>query len=206
MGNEEIDSVTFENNAAHPINREGMAKYVAGEVCKTMNTHWGRSNMDFHYLSPAQLIEFLCESRGTGANLLLNIGPTAQGGIPAYEKATLELVGRWIEIFGEAIYNGKPVPGLKYQGRDFLLQDGTDYYYFAFGLPMGGDTHVVLSSGAEPRSVGQFDKKILSAKWMDDQSDAIILHDAEKKLFTVQCNPYPYGQDLVVRVLKIETC
>jgi alpha-L-fucosidase len=48
MGNEEIDSVTFENNAAQPIDREGMKKYVAGEVCKTMNIHWARSEKDFH--------------------------------------------------------------------------------------------------------------------------------------------------------------
>ena len=93
-GHEEIDSVTFENNPSRPVCREGMKKYVAAEVCKTMNSHWGRSLRDFNYLSPKQLIEWICQSRGTGANLLLNVGASAQGGVPAYEKAVLELTGR----------------------------------------------------------------------------------------------------------------
>lgn len=206
-GHEEIDSVTFENNPAHPVDREGMKKYVAGEVCKTMNTHWGRSNQDFHYLSPAQLIEWLCQSRGTGANLLMNIGPTAQGGVPAYEKAVLGIVGKWVKIFGEAIYNGKPVANLKYQGKDFLLKNGKTCYYVAFGIPMGGDHNVVQGAlGAGPRSIGGFKEKVISAKWMDDNSDVPFVQDVERGLLTVQCDPYRYGTDLVVRILKMELC
>ena len=125
---EEIDSVTFENNTARPVNREGMKKYIAGEVCKTMNSHWGRSNRDFNMLSPARVIERLCQSRGSGANFLMNIGPEAQGKIPNYEKALFELVGQWMDIFGEAIYNGKPVYNIKCHGNDFMLQDGKTYY------------------------------------------------------------------------------
>ena len=206
-GNEEIDSVTFENNPSRPVCREGMKKYVAAEVCKTMNSHWGRSRLDFNYLSPKQLIEWICRSRGTGANLLMNIGPSAQGGVPAYEKAVLDLAGKWMSIFGEAIYNGKPVPGMKCQGRDFLLQDGPVYYYVAFDSPMGGDLNVVAGTlGFGPRCVGGFDRKIVSAKWMNDGEDVTFIQDAEKKLLTIQCDPYPYGTDLVVRILRLETC
>ena len=28
----------------------------------------------------------------------------------------------------------------------------------------------------------------------------------KRKLLTVQCDPYPYGTDLVVRILRMETC
>ena len=207
FGCEEIDSVTFENNPARPICREGMKKYVAGEVCKTMNSHWGRSGQDFNYLSPKQIIEWICQSRGTGANFLLNIGPGSRGGVPAYEKAVLELTGKWMELFGEAVYNGKPVSGMKYQGRDFLLQSGNIYYYTAFDLPMGGDANVVVGTlGSGPRCISGFDRKILSAKWLDNGEDALFMQDTEKKLLTVQCDPYPYGTDLVVRILKLETC
>ena len=206
-GNEEIDSVTFENNPARPVSREGMKKYVAAEVCKTMNSHWGRSQLDFNYLAPKQLIEWICRSRGTGANLLLNIGPTAQGGVPPYEKAALELTGKWMSIFGEAIYNGKPLPGVKFQGRDFMLHDGPVCYYIAFDIPMGGDSHVVAGTlGSGPRCVSGFGHKVVSAKWMENGEDAVFIQDVEKKLLTIQCDPYPYGTDLVVRILRMETC
>ena len=42
-------------------------------------------------------------------------------------------------------------------------------------------------------------------KWMDDGEDGIYMQDTAKKLLTVQCDPFPYGTDLVVNVLKIET-
>ena len=202
---EEIDSVTFENNTAKPVNREGMKKYIAGEVCKTMNSHWGRSNRDFNMLSPARVIERLCQSRGSGANFLMNIGPEAQGKIPNYEKALFELVGQWMDIFGEAIYNGKPVYNIKCQGNDFMLQNGNTYYYVAMNLSMGGDANVVANVVRGPRSVDGFDKKIVSAKWMDDGEEGEFIQDADKKLLTIKCDPFPYGTDLVVNILKIET-
>lgn len=202
---EEIDSVTFENNTARPVNREGMKKYIAGEVCKTMNSHWGRSNRDFNMLSPARVIERLCQSRGSGANFLMNIGPEAQGKIPNYEKALFELVGQWMDIFGEAIYNGKPVYNIKCQGNDFMLQDGKTYYYVAMNLSMGGDVNVVASVVRGPRSVDGFDKEIISAKWMDDGEEGEFIQDVDKKLLTVKCDPFPYGTDLVVNILKLET-
>ena len=202
---EEIDSVTFENNTARPVNREGMKKYIAGEVCKTMNSHWGRSNRDFNMLSPARVIERLCQSRGSGANFLMNIGPEAQGKIPIYEKALFELVGQWMDIFGEAIYNGKPVYNIKCQGNDFMLQDGKTYYYVAMNLSMGGDVNVVASVVRGPRSVDGFDKEIISAKWMDDGEEGEFIQDVDKKLLTIKCEPFPYGTDLVVNILKLET-
>ena len=202
---EEIDSVTFENNTAKPVNRKGMKKYVAGEVCKTMNSHWGHSEYDFHMISPAEVIVRLCQSRGSGANFLMNFGPTAQGGIPAYEKAVFEIVGKWMAVFGEAIYNGKVVQDVKCQGNDFILQNGNTYYYFALNLTMGGDANVVSGTASGPRVIEGFDKKIVSANWMDDGDKGNFMQDTEQKLLTIKCDPFPYGRDMVVNVLKIET-
>jgi len=41
IGHPEIDSVTFEQGRPSPMDREGMEKYVATEMCQTMNRHWG---------------------------------------------------------------------------------------------------------------------------------------------------------------------
>jgi alpha-L-fucosidase len=63
----------------------------------------------------------LCDCRKVGANLLLNIGPTAQGGIEPIQEEYLKLMGRWNSVYGEAIYEGKPY-SVSENGRDFLCR------------------------------------------------------------------------------------
>lgn len=38
---EYIDSLTYERGTPTPIDRRGMTKYVAGEMCETLNDNWG---------------------------------------------------------------------------------------------------------------------------------------------------------------------
>ena len=90
------------------MKRDGMAKYIAAEMCQAMNMHWGIGVNDFCYLSPKEIIENLCACRKVGANFLLNVGPSAEGQIPDYEAAALRRVGQWVKIHAGAIYNGKP--------------------------------------------------------------------------------------------------
>ena len=51
LGNPEIDSVTFEQGRPTPMKRDGMPKYIAAEMCHTLNDHWGIGNSDFNYKS-----------------------------------------------------------------------------------------------------------------------------------------------------------
>ncbi len=105
----------------------GAPKYVAAEMCHTLNFHWGTATRDFNYLSPAHVIEELCFARRAGANLLMNLGPEAHGKLPAYESAVLEKVGDWIEMMGGAdsvIYEGRPC-AVSGEGEDFALAMGT---------------------------------------------------------------------------------
>ena len=206
VGHLEVDAVTFENQSARPLNREGMRKYAAAEVCRTMNSHWGTGGNDFNFKSPREIIELLCSSRGCGANLLLNIGPEAQGKIPAYEQAVLELAGRWLKIFGESVYDPRPVSGLKYQGRDFLLRNGRDCYYFAFDLGISGDANVTVDvAGIGTRAVDGFHEKVISAYWLDNAQKVNFIQDCRNGMLALQCNGFPYGVHTVVRVMKLET-
>ncbi len=50
------------------------------------------------------LLDMLVESAGKGGNLLLNVGPTAQGELPAPFVERAEAIGRWLAVNGEAIY------------------------------------------------------------------------------------------------------
>jgi alpha-L-fucosidase len=43
-----------------------------------------------------------------GGNLLLNVGPTADGRIPVIMQERLVDIGRWLEVNGEGIFGTKP--------------------------------------------------------------------------------------------------
>lgn len=203
-GHPEIDSVTYENNAAKPMNREGMEKYLAAEVCKTMNSHWGIGKDDISFLSPLQVVERLCHSRGCGANFLLNFGPTPQGGIPEYEKAVLHLVSKWMKWFGEAIYEPKPEPEIRCQGRDFVLRKGKELFYFAFDLGIGGHVNVTADlQGPGLRNIDNLKEKITSACWMDNGEQLAFTQSAEEGIAAIRCTGFPYGTHTGVRVMRI---
>lgn len=70
----------------------------------TLNDTWGFKKGDSNWKSPEYLIDLLVNCAGKGVNYLLNVGPTAQGVIPAPSATRLRKVGAWLKINGEAIY------------------------------------------------------------------------------------------------------
>ncbi|MBX3001510.1 MAG: alpha-L-fucosidase [Caldilineaceae bacterium] len=50
------------------------------------------------------LLDMLVESAGKGGNLLLNVGPDAEGRLPAEFEDRMAQIGAWMRIHGEAIY------------------------------------------------------------------------------------------------------
>lgn len=204
VGNPEIDSVTFEQGRVEPMNREGMSKYLAAEMCLTVNDHWGIGSDDINYKSPRELVESLCECRKVGANLLLNIGPEAQGAIDPYQEQLFGLIGRWMSFYGEAIYNGRPYESAS-SGRSFILKsaDGRNLYIFAYDLGISGDTNVTTGG----RYIGScaFDgvsDKISSIEWMDNGQKLDFTQ--KDGMLAINFGGFEYGKSLAVRVAKAE--
>jgi alpha-L-fucosidase len=50
------------------------------------------------------LLDMLVECASKGGNLLMNVGPTAQGEFPPQFVERMEAIGRWLETHGEAVY------------------------------------------------------------------------------------------------------
>ncbi len=204
-GHPEIDSVTFEQGLPTMIDRSHMEKYVSGEMCYTINDHWGYGKHDFNYKTPAELIETLCKCRKVGANFLLNIGPDGEGGIPGIMLETFKLVGEWLKIFGESIYETRP-DGIAGQGENFGLvgPDGSKYL-FCFQLPIIGDSNVTVGGGRIlPQTfTGMFDK-VHSIHWMDNEEELTFIQDEKAGVLTVNATGHKYGDNYVVRVAKVD--
>jgi alpha-L-fucosidase len=60
------------------------------------------------YKTPEQLIGLLVNTVSEGGNLLLDIGPTADGRIPVIMQERLLQIGDWLKVNGEAIYGTHP--------------------------------------------------------------------------------------------------
>jgi alpha-L-fucosidase len=62
------------------------------------------------YNSSEELIHELIDIVSRGGNLLLNVGPTADGRIPVIMQERLIDIGNWLEVNGEAIYGTRKSP------------------------------------------------------------------------------------------------
>lgn len=202
LGHIELDSVTFERGKPEPINMEGVPKYVASEMCEVLCDHWGYAKDDLNYKSPAQLICELADCRRYRSNMLMNLGPMGDGSVREIDRAVLNMIGRWVDFFDEAIR--KPAPTdiiIEGKEKDFILKEGNNYYLFCYDLPMLGDPNVVRSGGIQYDSKFQLSDKIQTVTWLDNGEEVQFEQIGETVI--VHPVPYKYGRNLVVRVAKI---
>ncbi len=205
IGHPEIDSVTFEQGRPAPLDRSKMKKYVSAEMCYTLNDHWGIGYNDFNYKSTKEFIECLCDCRKVGANFLLNIGPAAQGGIVPIQAEYLKIIGSWMDIFGEAIYKGRPYI-YEQDSKHFILKgDDNLLYIFVYNLGQRGSEHVVTNGNKEiSHTFKGISEKIKEIRWMDEADYELEFEQKDGSL-NVKFPGVPYGCSYCVRVARAIT-
>jgi alpha-L-fucosidase len=114
---------------------------VDWESCMTMNDTWGYKKNDHNWKSSQTLIRNLIDIASKGGNYLLNVGPTAEGVIPAASVERLGDIGRWMKINGESIWGtqASPFKSLPW-GRctQKAADDATTLYLHVFQWPADG--------------------------------------------------------------------
>ncbi|UYB53480.1 alpha-L-fucosidase [Xanthomonas sp. AM6] len=71
------------------------------------NASWGYVENDT-YKTPTFIVHMLVDVVSKNGNLMLNIGPRADGSIPDTERDILLSIGKWLKTNGEAIYDSQP--------------------------------------------------------------------------------------------------
>lgn len=103
------------------------------ELCYTMNDSWGYQPFDKKYKSPNMIIRTLVDCISMGGNLLLDIGPKADGTIPAEQLNILKQLGRWTHKHATAIYGTRAgIPFANYNGKSALSKDGKSLYLYVY--------------------------------------------------------------------------
>ncbi len=73
------------------------------EMCETMNWSWGYRIDDMHYKSVKELVHLLVRAAAKNSNLLINIGPMANGELPPLSLERLAGLGEWMRGHSQSV-------------------------------------------------------------------------------------------------------
>ena len=141
------------------------------EVCRGIGRSFGYNRMESEATFPTvdEQIWMVADIVARGGNLLLNVGPSADGQIPMAQVVRLTALGWWLRINGEAIYHtspggtsttgdGRPVGFTHRDSTTFAIVQGAPSGEVSFPLDRPAE-------GTEVRMLGN--DRVLPHQWHD---------------------------------------
>jgi len=163
------------------------------ELCYTMNDSWGYQPYDFKYKSPNMIVRTLVDCISMGGNLLLDIGPKADGTIATEQVNILKGLGRWTKKHAEAIYGTHAgLPAGHFNGKTALSADKKTLYLYADWVPDNGG---LLLSGIR--------SAVRSAKIVGSDLKATYVTNGED--ISIKIPASAADQDVTVIALKFDS-
>ncbi|MBK8492893.1 MAG: alpha-L-fucosidase [Saprospirales bacterium] len=109
------------------------------ELAMTINESWGYQSNDKRHKTPQQVIDIFVDCISKGGNLLLDIGPKADGTIPEEQVNILKELGKWTSKHSDAIYGvEKGIPYAYFYGPTALSKDSTTLFLYVRDIPKDG--------------------------------------------------------------------
>jgi alpha-L-fucosidase len=125
---------------------------------------FNRAEGDEHSISLPDLVHLLVDVVSKNGNLLLNVGPRADGTIPELQRQRLLGLGHWLDVNGPAIFGTRPwvhAAGRTIAGDPVrFTQDGTALYAIVLGRPVGARLtfeSLLVDDGASVHLLGHDD-------------------------------------------------
>ena len=146
---------TTEYDLVHDANSKNTTITHPWEECRGIGGSFGYNRAEnlVDYASSASLVYLLIEKVARGGNLLLDIGPAADGTIPVIMQQRLEDIGAWLKINGEAIYgttSWEAAPPINAETTRFFTRKGKDLYMLC---TVYSNKPVVIETAGKPRKV-----------------------------------------------------
>jgi alpha-L-fucosidase len=131
------------------------------------------------YSTADELVRILVEKVSRGGNLLLNVGPTADGRIPVIMQQRLAEMGEWLSVNGDAIYGTRQwldCPDSNNREGVYFTAKGDDLYLI---VTQWSDKPIAVKGVKNPKKVSLLG------------SDKRVKHSFKGKTLTV--TPPPIG-------------
>jgi alpha-L-fucosidase len=150
------------------------------EMCRGIGHSFGYNQTEGadDYLPVEALVRLLVDVVSKNGNLLLNVGPTADGLIPDLQRERLVGLGNWLAVNGEAIFDTSPWTVAEAKTRDginvrFTQKDGALY---AILLARPETTSITLDTpeDVQPQAVYLLGKA--SPLQFEDQASSLTIH------------------------------
>lgn len=103
------------------------------ELCMTINGTWGYSKFDQSWKDAEYILYTLLRAEKLGCNLLLNIGPMADGSIPAESVRVLEEIAGWMKYNDESAHGTIKSPfsyNMPYGPTTFRKINGRQHLFY----------------------------------------------------------------------------